>query len=362
MLEHWFIPFSGDTNPDVDGRFGSAIEIFDGTSTDLKPVQLALVGLESKVADAIRQELYAFSYTFPGLKIADLGNLRKQDPSFIIPVLEELLNGQVLPVLFGGRDELALAQYLAYQHRKEPVSLLAIDNSLSYGDPGAERHALWETLVDQKGSHLFHAGMIGVQSHLTAEASLRAWDEAHFDSLRLGRIKSDIADAEPLIRDADLVFFHTAAIRRSEAPGQRYPVSSGLTTEEACQLSRYAGMSDKLSSIGFFGYVPSKDIRQQTAQVIAQLIWYFIDGVQHRKQDYPVSTAHLVEYIVHFKDPDHQLTFWKSNKSGRWWMQIPVKTKRRHQRHRLIPCSYSDYEMACREELPDRLIQAIKRF
>jgi formiminoglutamase len=41
---------------------------------------------------------------------------------------------------------------------------------------------------------------------------------------------------------------------------------------------------------------------------------------------------------------------------------VPTKTKRKLQRHRLIPCSYEDYLKACKEELPERLWKALKRF
>jgi len=70
----------------------------------------------------------------------------------------------------------------------------------------------------------------------------------------------------------------------------------------------------------------------------------------------------LVEYIVEFKHVEAPITFWKSTKSGRWWMQVPVDTKKKHQRHRLIPCSYNDYQMATTDEFPDRLLNAFKRF
>jgi formiminoglutamase len=76
-----------------------------------------------------------------------------------------------------------------------------------------------------------------------------------------------------------------------------------------------------------------------------------------------VSTDGLTEYVVQFRQTNYQLTFWKSARSGRWWMQIPVESgKRKYQRHRLIPCSFQDYQAACREELPDRLMQAFNRF
>lgn len=362
MLENWFLPISPELNAFNEHQLGGMIEKYITQMPDLKQTPVVLLGIDKKAADPVRKELYSYSCAFSGLKIADIGNLRKQDASFIIPILEELLTGGILPVILGGSDESALAQYLAYQHKKEPVNLFAIDNAITYASDGNTRRNLWNIILDEKKGHLFHAGVIGTQSHLTSAMALKAWEKYHFDYLRLGKIKSEIGEAEPIIRDADLIVYHMAAIKGSEAPGQSQPVSSGMTTEEACQLSRYAGMNDKLSSVGFYGFIPAKDIRHQTAQVVAQLIWYFLEGFSHRKNDYPVSTAHLVEYIVDAKDSDFQLTFWKSNKSGRWWMQIPVKTKRKHQRHRLIPCSYADYELACREELPERLFNAIKRF
>jgi formiminoglutamase len=121
-------------------------------------------------------------------------------------------------------------------------------------------------------------------------------------------------------------------------------------------------MSDKLTSFGLYGYVAEQDRDGQTAQAAAQMLWYFLEGFFNRKGDYPADTAGLTEYVVDFPKLNYQLTFWKSNKSGRWWMQVPVATKRKHERHRLVPCSYQDYQLACREELPERLLQAMSRF
>jgi len=95
-------------------------------------------------------------------------------------------------------------------------------------------------------------------------------------------------------------------------------------------------LSDKLTSVGFYGFYPEKDNNGQTAQVIAQLIWYFIDGYYNRKNE--------------LKNQEEQITFWKSKKSGRWWMQIPVKSKSKKQKHKLVPCSYQDYLSTCNEE------------
>jgi formiminoglutamase len=123
--------------------------------------------------------------------------------------------------------------------------------------------------------------------------------------------------------------------------------------EEACQLARYAGMSDKLTAFGITGFDWEK-LELQTAQSVAQIIWYFLDGFCNRKSDYPASTSNLVQYLVHLKEQDIHVGFWKSLKSGRWWFQITD-----HQP--LIPCSYEDYKQASRGELTDRLMNSLGR-
>jgi formiminoglutamase len=57
----------------------------------------------------------------------------------------------------------------------------------------------------------------------------------------------------------------------------------------------------------------------------------------------------------------YELTFLKSQLSGRWWMEVPFKPDDRHERHALLPCSYEDYELALQQEVPDRWLRALSR-
>src|SRR3546814_12147787 len=51
----------------------------------------------------------------------------------------------------------------------------------------------------------------------------------------------------------------------------------------------------------------------------------------------------------------HEVVFYKSNRSGRWWMQIPYPEQHsRNDRFHLVPCSYRDYQQASSGEMPDR--------
>ena len=169
-------------------------------------------------------------------------------------------------------------------------------------------------------------------------------------------------ELEPMVRDGDLLTFNISSISGTVAPEQPDPSPSGFSLDESCMICRYAGMSDKLKAFNIVGMNTKVSPHGLTAQSIAQLVWYFLDGVNHRKKDFPVSMDGLMEYIVDLKDHDYQLTFWKSTKSGRWWMQIPFKRGKSIERHRLVSCSYGDYKEASNGDLPDRLLHALRKY
>ena len=172
----------------------------------------------------------------------------------------------------------------------------------------------------------------------------------------------DNAVVTAVIRNADIFTFDISAIRQSDAPGNAYASPNGFFGDEACQVARYAGMSDKLSSAGFYEVNPSRD-NGQTAHLTAQMIWYFIDGYYNRKKDMPVSNkSGFIKYNVALKQGEQELVFYKSKKSERWWMDVPYPSeKARYHRHHLVPCSYKDYETACSDEMPERWWQAFQK-
>ncbi len=364
MLENWLSPVRKKEILEAateDFQLGRHIDHFRKSSPTLKDHQLAILGIGQMNADAVRKQLYQLDFPF-SVKVKDLGNTRKQEVEFLIPLLRELLDSNVLPILIGDTARLALAQYKAFLEIKRAISLTIVDERLPFYPNSNDERFYLNSIINNDRAQLFHLGMIGLQAHFGPQASYHLSQEKNFDLARLGRAKAALPEVEPIIRDADLLSFNLAAIRHTDAPGQQYQSPGGFTHEEACQIARYAGMSDKLRSFGIFGFSQQRDQADQTAQLVAQMIWYFIDGFNSRKMDYPASTEGLIEYIVDIKKLNYQLTFWKSKKSGRWWMQIPVKTKKDFQRHRLIPCSYNDYKLAGQEELPDRLFNALKRF
>jgi len=364
MLQNWTKPLSATflkhhADPLSAGSLGKNLLLHTADHLpDLKKVKAVLLGAGEKEANDVRAQLYRMAAAFPAGSIADLGNLRKADAALLIPVVYELLSGKVVPIILGSDDMLARAQFLAYQEAKALVNLAVVDERLRCGGSSE----VYTSVLTPRHPLLFHFGLVGYQIHQILPDTVHFLTKNNYDALRLGRSRAAMEETEPVLRDADLLAFHLSALKQSESPGVAGASPSGFTTEEACQLCRYAGMSDKLTSFGLYGYQRDYDRDAQTAQVSAQMLWYFLEGLFARKGDYPVATTGLTEYIVDFRKLNYQLTFWKSTRSGRWWMQVPVPTKRKHERHRLVPCSYQDYQAACREELPERLMQAMQRF
>ncbi|OYY04378.1 MAG: hypothetical protein B7Y76_02535 [Sphingobacteriia bacterium 35-40-5] len=140
-----------------------------------------------------------------------------------------------------------------------------------------------------------------------------------------------------------------------DAAGNANATPNGFYGENACQIARYAGMNDKLSSIGFYEYNPAYDLNGQTAMLLAQMVWYFVDGFYNRKKEFPLlPKSQYITYRAGLKDGSHELIFVKSKKSDRWWMQVPYPAgKSKNERHHLVPCRYEDYQTANSGEMPD---------
>jgi len=340
MLQNWLKSVVFNQDDFEKHQLGNKIQFHNKTFPKLNRVKLAIIGIESKESNAVRKELYTLTHHFSGLRIADLGNVRKQEVSFIIPVLKELISSGIVIILLGKKLEWAKAQQQSHrQTQKLTNNWLAIDDRVR-----------WESS--------FRAGnriVIGGQQHLTDRADLQKIEKKDWEYISLGKCRNSLKNTEPAIRDADFATFNIAALKAIEAPLQMDATPSGFFVEEACQITHYIGINDKLNSIGFYGFEAKKS-DMNTPKAITQLVWYFIDGFHNRKGDYPVSMEGLAEYIVHLKEYDLLITFWKSLKSGRWWLQLPDEKTENH----LIPCAYEDYLMAGKGDISDRLLFILK--
>ena len=319
----------------------------------------------------VRKYLYRLIGFNNDTKIIDLGNLKIgasiEDTYFALSsILENLIKQDVLPVIIGGSQDLTYANFLAYKNLEQTVNLVSVDSNFDLGeaDETLTSKNFLTKIILQQPNYLFNYSNIGYQSHFADKEHIELISKLYFDAYRLGHVQQDMEEVEPIVRNADVLSFDVSALRQSEAPANKNASPNGFYGEQACQITRYAGMSDKLTSIGFYEINPELDINGQTAHSVAQMIWYFIDGYNHRKKDFPVgSRKTYLKYMVNMQEGENEVTFYKSDKSERWWMDVPYPShnKIKFERHVLVPCSYKDYKTACDNEVPNRWWQTFQK-
>lgn len=363
-------------NSQLGRIISSYIDDFPDLYNEETKPHLAIVGVEedrasvgnngcSKAPNAVRRHLYELYQGDYSMKIVDLGNIKAgasitDTYAAVRLVVEELLKHDILPILLGGGQDLTYAQYLGYENLEQKVEVAIIDSKFDLDQSNVEDMPLnsltyLNKIILHQPDYLFNLSNIAFQTYLVSKESINMYDKLFFTTQRLGAISGKLDQAEPLIRAADMISFDIGAIRASEAIGNANAMPNGLYGDEACQLARYAGMSDKCSSVGFYELNPTFDPFGHTAMLVSQMIWCFLDGFYNRKQDAPLfpKSAYII-YRTPLDTEEHELVFVKSKKSDRWWMQVPYfGTKSVNERYYLVPCRYEDYQMAVAGEMPD---------
>lgn len=321
--------------------------------------------------DEIRRYLYALAKPVDEMRIVDLGNLilgnSEEDTRFAITeVIYKLLERNVTVIILGGGQHITFSSYKAYEVLGRVINMASIDATFDLGNDQKplSSHNWLSHIVAQQPNYLFNFSNIGYQTYFNGQPLVSLMDELGFDCYRLGEIQGDMVRAETLVRSADMVSVDIGCVRLSDAPGQENGSPHGFYGEELCRLTRFAGMSDKLTCIGFFEYNPLFDRRGQTAHLIAHAIWYFIEGFYNRAADFPHrDKQNYKHYMVGLNDGDFEISFYKSKKSDRWWMEVPYngEQQQQYERHLLIPCTYADYQQAQQNEVPELWLKYYNR-
>jgi arginase family enzyme len=322
----------------------------------------ASVTCDPAALDQVRHELYALYTGDWHAKIYDLGtilpgNTVEDTHTAVRDVIETLVKNDIFPILLGGGQDLMLPIYRAYQSLEQAVNILDIDCALDMGlpdEPLTEKAWLSKIITD-KPSCLFNYSLFGYQSYLTDIKEIKLVSDMLFDSYRLGEFVSDERMIEPIVRNSDVLSFDMDAVRRADYLANSRHLPHGLYGEEACRIMRYAGLSDKLTTAGIFNYSGNSD-DSSSPKLVSQMIWYLLEGYNLRKGDYPVGNKkNYTRYTVTIDNFKDEIVFYKSDKSNRWWMEVPypkIQGSKFH-RHMLVPCNYNDYENALKNEMPN---------
>ncbi|MCB9262345.1 MAG: formimidoylglutamase [Flavobacteriales bacterium] len=352
----------------VADTFGSFIKKNLGTMPDWSEADLAIIGVkegrttknkETAIApDKVRKELYKLIPSTSKINMVDLGNIEPgktfEDTDFALTeICKTLLKENVLPIIIGGTKDLAYAQFKAFQPviKNLECSVVSAEINLSAGE-------FLQNICLHEPNYLFNINSLAFQSHYVKPQAVSALQKMYFNAVRLGVLRNNIGDMEPIFRSTDMAVFDIGAIKQADAPGNYYNNPAGLTSEEACQLAWYAGISETLRSFSLFEINPEFDYRNTTSKLGALVLWYFIDGFYNRKGDHPEIHGEFLKYrcTMHGNDPD--IIFLKSKRTNRWWMEIPSLGSSESV---LVPCSYNDYTTATNGEMPELFFKALQK-
>jgi hypothetical protein len=240
------------------------------------------------------------------------------------------------------------------------VNLVSIDSKFDIGkqEEGISTKSYLSKIILDEPNNLFNFSNIGYQTYYNSQEEIDLIEKLYFDAYRLGEISNNIELAEPTFRDADIVSIDLNAVMSSYSGNFIKFTPNGFDGKEICSLSRYSGISDKVSSFGIFNH---NDTSEESV-LIAQIIWYFIEGVNYRSNEYPFGTKeNYLKYIVPLET--EELIFYKSNKTGRWWIEINyfVGKHNKLKKNTLLPCSQEEYLAACNNEIPERWWKAQRK-
>src|SRR6478736_9928219 len=340
-----FSPIDDSVYSDITSpsSFFKNIRIFGDKMPSYKDAHLAIFGIKESRGtklntgaangpDEIRKKLYNLKKGNGSYRIVDLGNLNPGidlDETYvrISEVCRMLLENNVLPIILGGTQDLDYGQYRGYEDMEKLISLLNVDAFLDLEEGkdkvNARQHI--NKILLHEPNYLFNYTHLAHQTYLIDPHSIMVLEKMYFEAYRIGQLRTNLAEMEPAIRNADLLSFDITAIKSTDAPGNANAQPFGLTGEEACQICWYAGLNEKLSSVGFYEYNPnSDDAQKKTASVVATMIWYFVEGFYHRKQETNFKSNDFLKYVVSMPVEPETISFYKSKLTEKWWMEVSV--------------------------------------
>ena len=351
-----------------EGQIGKHIEIYEDDFPDLFDKDIIIIGCGEirgsndsyygrTAPDAIREQFYNLYYWHKDVRIVDAGNIKSgaslnDTYAALKTVLKELSDYAKTIVVIGGSHDLMLSQYNMYADKKTVIEAVCVDALIDLNIESSYRsdNFLMEILTTEP-NFIRHYNHIGFQSYYVHPHMLETMDKLRFDCFRVGNVKENIEEMEPVIRNSSMFSFDISAIANAYAPANDLS-PNGFTGEEACALLRYAGLAPNMSTVGIYGYIPEKDRDNLTAKQISQMLWYLIDGKSRGRREASLDERDsFVEYHTAFAEVE--TTFLQSRKTNRWWMQLPDK--------KCIACSYKDYLLASSNEIPERWMRAQER-
>ncbi len=319
----------------------------------------------SLAPNQIRKQLYAL-YSPSKINIIDFGNIKqgksvKDTYVALKEVLFELLKNELEVIIIGGSKDLLVPICDTYKVGDKFFNLCVVEPRFNFSDnSGIFAEDTYLSEIIESNNRFFNYTNLGYQTYYNSVSNINYVND-NFEAQRLGVSRSNIVDNEPYIRDADIFAIDLNAVKQTDAPDVISPSIHGYYGEEMCKLASYSGFSDRVSTFGIFN-LDAKNANNKTSELAAQIIWHFIQAYNGRRGEYPDSEiVKMKKHIVSLDNLDEKIIFYKSENTGRWWVEVAYKVKKKT-RVRLISCTENDYQIAINNEIPLRWWKFYKKF
>ena len=342
---------------------------------ELKDLDIVIIGLNEYRnsfftnseydINAFRKEFYGL---YPGnwsVKIADLGDLPKgsniNDTYFAIKEIGyHLKQMNIIPIFIGGSHDMIFPLYQIFQDFKQLVNVVSVDRSFDFSqeDELISGRSYMSKIIMNKPNLLFNYTNLGYQNYYCATEEKDLMNKLYFDNIRLGEVLSNLSITEPVFRDADIVGLDMKCLSWQASADPLNGNPNGIDSRTICALTRYAGLSDRVSFMGVYE-LPSTPMMDQ---LLAQMVWYFIEGFSIRFNEYPVAVNQgFIKYSVTLSN--QTIIFYKSEKSQRWWIELTNDShlNNKIKKATLIACTENDYESATHDVVPEIWYNAVRR-
>lgn len=309
-----------------------------------------------------RDALYLMQYNSSANSFIDLGGYKGGEAG-LAELIDFLDKQDILTIVIGQSPFIPKALLDAHSRKTYPIKMASANSSLDWGTE--EKPSLLKTLLKKHPGYLAQLNCMGYQSYFVDPQLLSYLEQQLFETYRLGKLQEQMYEVEPMLRNVQAFAFDLSAIAAVHAPASSNPNPNGFTAKEACQIMRYAGMSDLLNQAALYTYEPEADDRGLSAILMAQMVWYLVEGYQQRVGEAPPALEQLTRYELQLPVGQLPVSFFKSTKTDRWWFHVFEEANQLSLDQidplQLEACSYQDYLMTCEGDVPERLLMALQR-
>lgn len=345
--------------PALDGAHIAIIGVHESRNSFITRVEALNI-------DEIRKQFYKLMYGNWEANIVDLGDIiagaKVSDTYFVTTeIISVLRKKKIVPIVLGASQDITYPIYRSFDNSGRMVNIASVDSRFDFGSEEEliSSRSYMSRIISDTPTNLFNFANIGYQSYYNAPEEIDLMDKLFFDAYRLGEIAGDLSLAEPVLRDSDIVSIDFKSVKAAEMGYASHFSPNGFDGREICALARYAGISDRVAVFALF----EMENNPQAAQLVAQVIWYFLEGVTFRADEFPfLDRSKLIKYMVPI-DEHEDLCFYKSSTTARWWIEVPtiLDLYNKSKLPALLPCSHEDYLDACNQIIPERWLKAFKK-